>query len=134
MPFCPRLPLGMWNDKVDEKAFMNYKYACMLSRVRLFATPWTVACQAPLSMGFSRQEYWSGLPFPPPGNLSDPGIEPASPASPVLAGRFSTTKPPGKPIKCCITSPPTPNHYTFCLQPGPSREEECGLVPVSSRT
>ena len=42
--------------------------------------PWTVACQAPLSMGFSRQEYWSGLPFPPPGDLPDPGIEPGSPA------------------------------------------------------
>ena len=43
-------------------------------------TPWTVACQAPLPMGFSRQEYWSGLPFPSPGDLSDPGIEPGSPA------------------------------------------------------
>ena len=50
-----------------------------LSRVRLFATPWTVAHQAPLSMGFSRQEYWSGLPFPSPGDLPDPGIEPRSP-------------------------------------------------------
>ena len=46
----------------------------------LFATPWTVACQAPLSMGFSREEYWSALPFPTPGDLPDPGIEPASPA------------------------------------------------------
>ena len=45
-----------------------------------FATPWTVACQAPLSMGFSRQEYWSGLPFPSPGDLPNPGIEPRSPA------------------------------------------------------
>ena len=52
-----------------------------LSHVRLFATPWTVAHQAPLSMGFSRQEYWSGLPFPSPGDLPDPGIEPRSPAS-----------------------------------------------------
>ena len=51
-----------------------------LSRVRLFATPWTVAYQAPLSMGFSRQEYWSGLPFPSPGDLPDPEIEPRSPA------------------------------------------------------
>ena len=50
-----------------------------LSRVRLFATPWTVAHQAPPSMGFSRQEYWSGLPFPSPGDLPDPGIEPRSP-------------------------------------------------------
>ena len=51
-----------------------------LSRVRLFATPWTVAYQAPLSMGFSRQYYWSGLPFPSPADLPNPGIEPRSPA------------------------------------------------------
>ena len=51
-----------------------------LSRVRLFATSWTVAYQAPLSVGFSRQECWSGLPFPSPGDLPDPGIEPGSPA------------------------------------------------------
>ena len=54
--------------------------ACMLSHVLLFMTPWTVACQAPLSMGFSRQEDWSELPFPPPGDLPRPGIEPSSPA------------------------------------------------------
>ena len=66
----------------------------MLSNVRLFATPWTVACQAPLSMRFSKQEYWSGLPCPSPGDLPNPGIEPASPA---LAGGFFTTEPPGKP-------------------------------------
>ena len=52
----------------------------LLSRVRFFVTPWTVAYQASLSMGFSRQEYWSGLPFPSPGDLPDPGIEPGSPA------------------------------------------------------
>ena len=51
-----------------------------LSRVRLFVTPWTVAYQASPSMGFSRQEYWSGLPFPSPGDIHDPGIEPRSPA------------------------------------------------------
>ena len=51
------------------------------SRVQLFVTPWTVACQAPLSMGFPRQEYWSGLPCPPPGDLPDTGTEPASPAT-----------------------------------------------------
>ena len=51
-----------------------------LSRVRLFATPWTVAHQAPPSMGFSRQEYWSGLPFPSPGDLPKPGIKPRSPS------------------------------------------------------
>ena len=56
----------------------------------------TVACQVPLSMGFPRQEYWSGLPFPSSGNLPDPGIEPMSTASPALAGGFFTTEPPGK--------------------------------------
>ena len=60
-----------------------------------FTTPWTVAHQAPLLMGFPRQEYWSGLPFPSPRDLPDPGIEPASPA---LAGGFFTTEPPGKPF------------------------------------
>ena len=70
-----------------------------LSRVRLFATPWTVANQAPLSMGFSRQEYWSGLPFPSPGNLPDPGIEPRSPAQQTGA---VTSEPPGKPKKVQI--------------------------------
>ena len=61
-------------------------------------TPWTVARQAPLSMRFSQQIYWSGLPFPPPWDLRDPEIEPAPPAALVVAGRFFTTEPPGKPI------------------------------------
>ena len=69
---------------------------CVLSHGQLFATPWTVPCQAPLSMGFSRQEYWSELPFPLLGDLPNPGIEPTSPTSPVLAGGFFTTEPPGK--------------------------------------
>ena len=66
---------------------------CMLShfrRVLLFSNQWTVARQAPLSMGFSRQEYWSGLPCPPPGDLLDPGIEPAFLMSPALANEFFT--------------------------------------------
>ena len=58
---------------------------------QLFAILWTVAHQAPLSMGFSRQEYWSGLPCPPPGDLPNPGIEPASLMYPALAGGFFTT-------------------------------------------
>ena len=66
------------------------------SRVRLFATPWTVAPQAPLSMGFFRQEYWSGLPFPSPGDLPEPGIKPRSPS--FEAGAL-TSEPPGKPSK-----------------------------------
>ena len=69
---------------------------CALSGVQLFVTLWTVALQAPLSMEFSRQEYWSGLPFPPAGDLPDPGVEPRSLVSPALAGGFFTTDPPGK--------------------------------------
>ena len=64
----------------------------VLSHVQLFVTLWTVACQAPLSVGFSRQEYWNGLPFPPPGDIPDPGTKPKSPA---LAGGFFTTELPG---------------------------------------
>ena len=62
-----------------------------LSLIRLFAIRWTVACKAPLSMGFSRQEYWSGLPFPSLGDLLDPGIELASLMSPAFAGGFFST-------------------------------------------
>ena len=64
-----------------------------LSRVRRFAAPWTITYQVPLSIGFSRQEYWSGLPFPSPGDLPDLGIEPGSPA---LQADALTSKPPGK--------------------------------------
>ena len=70
--------------------FIGHKMVFMFSHVQLFATPWIVARQAPLSMGFFRQVYWSRLPFPPAWDLPDPGIEPASPESPALAGRFFT--------------------------------------------
>ena len=66
------------------------------SRVQLYATLWTVAFQTPLSMGFFRQEYWSGLPCPPPGDLLDPGIEPVSFTSHSLTGRFFTLAPHGQ--------------------------------------
>ena len=73
-------------------------YACrhsqLLSHVPLFGTPWTVACKTPLPMELCRQQYWSGLPFPSPGDLNAPVIELASPA---LAGGFSTSEPPRKP-------------------------------------
>ena len=72
---------------------------CVLNRfscVQLFATLWTVACQDPLSMEFSRQEYWNGLPFPPPGDLSDPGIKPVSLVSPPLLGGIFTSESLGK--------------------------------------
>ena len=70
----------------------------MLSHVLFFVTSWAVASQVPLSMDwFPRQEYWNRLPLPPPGNLPNPGIEPAFPVAPALAGRFFATKSPGKP-------------------------------------
>ena len=65
-----------------------------------FVTPWTVAHQVPLSIGFPRQEYWSGLPVPSPGDLPDPGIKLTSLDSPPLVGGFFTIAPPRKPQKC----------------------------------
>ena len=70
---------------------------CRFNGVRFFATLWTVAYQVPLSKGFSRQVYWSGLPCPPPVYLSDSGIKPASPVSPTLQADSLSTEPPGKP-------------------------------------
>ena len=81
---------------------------CMLrcfSRVWPFATLWTTARQAPSSMGFFRQEYWSGLPCPPPGDCPNPGIESMSLVSPALASGFFTTEPPGKPLCSTWYSP-----------------------------
>ena len=74
--------------------WLFYIYACMISCfncVWLFVTLWTVACQASLFVGYFRQEYWSGLPCPPPGDLPDPRIKPISPMPAALAGRFFTT-------------------------------------------
>ena len=69
----------------------THRHAHMLGHIWFFVTPWTVACKAPLSIGFSRQEFWSGLPCPPPRDLPNPGIEPGSPADSLPA------EPPGKP-------------------------------------
>ena len=77
------------------------KVKSLLSCVQLFGIPWTVVYQASLSVGFSRQEYWSGLPFPSPGDIPDPGIEPMSL---MLAGRFFTTELPKKPLESCCCS------------------------------
>ena len=104
-----------------------------LSRVWFFVTPRTVVCQAPLSMEFSRQEYRSGLWFPPPGDLPDPGIEPEPPGSPALAGRLFTTVRPGSLIlarghtkshtqRCCDR--PKANHR--------GKKAGRGLVPGNS--
>ena len=89
LPYDSVIPLlGIYLDKV------KWSEVKLLSRVRLFATPWTAAYQAPPSMGFSRQECWSGLPFPSPGDLPDPGIEPGSPA---LQADALLSEAPGKP-------------------------------------
>ena len=82
--------MGAWKDAVMlgyGTQLLLLLFSCSVISDS-FATPWTVAHQTPLSMGFPRQEYWSGLPWPPPGDLPNPGIEPASPA---LAGGFFTT-------------------------------------------
>ena len=86
-------PLKCENNK-DIQLLNDLRNWKSLSPVWFFATPWTVARQAPLSMGFSRQEYWNGLLFPPAGDFPNPGLNPTSPA---LAGRFSTAELPGKP-------------------------------------
>ena len=83
-----------------------------LSRVRLFVTLWTVAYQASLFIGFSRQEYWSGLPFPSPGSLPNPGIEPRSPS---LQGDSLLSEPPGS--SSTFLLPPNPSGLTFSSKP-----------------
>ena len=88
------LTLTERKKRVGEKSEVKWSEVKLLSRVRLFATWWTVAYQAPLSMGFSRKKYWSGLPFPSPGDLPDPGIEPGFPT---LEADALTSEPPGKP-------------------------------------
>ena len=92
----PAVPMGVPARSMLRSLRPKWKKVKVksLSRVRLFVTPWTVAYQAPPSMGFSRQEYWSGLPFPSPGDLPNPGIKPGSPA--FQADAF-TSEPPGKP-------------------------------------
>ena len=92
--------------KINVTYFYTTEYMCVCVWVGvfycvwLFVTPWTAAHQAPLSMGFHRQEYWSGLPFPSPGDLPDPGIKPTSLDLPPLAGRSLSTAPPRKPQMC----------------------------------
>ena len=93
---------GLCHRQIQGTETLNLAcaHAQSLSRVQLLATPWTVAQQAPLSMGFSRQEYWSRLLFPPPGDFPDPRMEPTSPA---LAGGFLNTEPPTFP-RCGLIS------------------------------
>ena len=97
--------IAVWNSVYEYHNFFFhstlYGHCCFLvikSCPTLFVTPWTSACQAPLSMGLPRQEYWSTLPFPSPENLLSPGIEPASLT---LVGRFCITEPSGKSVYGC---------------------------------
>ena len=92
--FLPRSKCRLisWSQSLPA-VILKWSEVKSLNRVQLFASPWTVAYRTPLSMGFSRQEYWSGLPFPSPGELPDPGIEPRSPA---LQADALTSEPPGK--------------------------------------
>ena len=139
-PFCQlQLTFSLLFCIFFTASWCASSYACMLSHVRLssilyiflcfmvcilicvhaqscltLCNPVTVAHQAPLSMGISRQEYWSGLPFPPPEDLPDPGIKPVSPASPALAGRFFTTEPLGAPAfseQWAFLAPVVPHHH-----------------------
>ena len=91
--------MGEWRKEVwyTHQWIMHARLFSHFSHVWLFVTTWTVVHQAPLTMGFFRQEYCSGLPCPPPGDLPDPGIKPTSPASLVLQADSLTTEPPGKP-------------------------------------
>ena len=93
------IPLQFCMVNVSEAKVHKCWHSSSYSVVCDFATPWAVARQAPLSTGFSRQEYWSGLPFPPPGELPHPEMELESTVTSALAGRFFTTEPPGKPMK-----------------------------------
>ena len=99
----PRAHVLFWSGIANEDILTFPKLpVCVLSHfshVQPFVTPWTLAHQASLSMGFSKQEYWRGLPFPPPGDLPNPAIKSESLVSPALAGGFFTTKPLGKPPK-----------------------------------
>ena len=90
-PECPALTGGLFTTESPGKRKRKWSRC----RVRLFATPWTIAHQAPPSMGFYRQEQWSGLPFPSPGDLSDPGIEPRFPK---LQADVLPSEPPGQPF------------------------------------
>ena len=87
-----------WGPRHPSWVSLTLTIRACFSRVQRFATSWTIACQAPLSMGFSRQECWRGLPFSSPGDLLDPGIKPASLVSLALTGGFFTAEPLGNPI------------------------------------
>ena len=132
---------GSWSYKNDFFFFKQVNYdkvyqmhACMLSLVQLFVTLWAVAHQAPLSMEFSRQEYWKGLSFPPSGDLPNPGLNPSSLASPALAGRYFTN---------CTTWKAHQVYEKYALHVYPDEEKDktaklhegpnCGIVNKCAR-
>ena len=89
--------LSCFNIRDGVRIVLEDEMMCLYSVIyESFVTPWTVTCQASLSMGFPRQGYWSGVPFPSPGDLPDPGIKPVSVVSLALVGRFFTTAPRGE--------------------------------------
>ena len=99
--------LGPWRGRLKIKLpalpqtpgiYSSGGGVCSVVQGLTLCNPWIITCQAPLSMELSRQEYWSGLPFPPPDDLPNPGMKPASPESPILAGVLFTAEPPGKPL------------------------------------
>ena len=115
---CSRANKGhTWSQSIQKDECMH---AQLLSHVQLFSTLWTTAHQAPLSMRFSRQEYWSGLPFAPSGNLSNPGTESTSLASPALAARSFTLSYLGSPnsegYRTGNTVSGIPGQWEFLLQ------------------
>ena len=91
-----RLLFGDHENVLIFSVFLLFFFACVLSHDHLFTTLWTLAHQDALSMGFPRQEYWNGFPFPSLGEIRDPGIEFEFPASPTSTGRFFTTEPSGE--------------------------------------
>ena len=120
------------NFTVIQKAFWRDWFCVLLSHVQVFATLWTVAQQAPQSMGFSRQEYWSGLSYLPPEDLLDPGIKPASLTSPALAGRFFTISTTWE-AQFQVNFLQSLNMVNFCSSSDRSYYSLCPIVSISNR-
>ena len=123
---------AIWLLNLAFKSLMNISECVFLSfflsvakLCPILATPWTVACQAPLSMGFSRQEYWSGLPFPPPGDLPNPGTKPGSP---VLQADSLMTELCGMNVCCCLYRNPSNAQGTVPTGASPSTSTSFQLV------
>ena len=125
---CSAVSMGDWSPPDTHKyieateihtqtQISVYAQSCLI-----LSTPWTIVHQAPLSVEFSRQEYWSGLPFPLPGNFPNPEIKLTSPESPVLAGGVFTTDPPGKP----------PTHTQTRIYTCPHRHKDTHTITHSS--